>query len=253
MDAKRPLIFIDLDDTLFQTARKMPKQQDKQVAAFDKEGQPNSFMNSVQQSLFSWLSSSADVIPVTARSIEAYSRVKLPFTHGAICSFGGSILLANGTLDNTWHHLMQQQLDALQAHLKQLSAVSLAVGRELGVSIRSWVVEEQGLGLYVVVKQGEGNDALLQQVLQAVTAQGLLVGMQAHTNSNNLAFLPNCLSKQNAVKEWLQRDQTLHGERPILGFGDSISDLGFLQQCHFWATPAQSQLANEFLNRGVDD
>lgn len=253
MDAKRPLIFIDLDDTLFQTARKMPDQQAKQVAAFDKEGQPNSFMNSVQQSLFSWLSSSADVIPVTARSIEAYSRVKLPFTHGAICSFGGSILLANGTLDNTWHHLMQQQLDALQAHLKQLSAVSLAVGRELGVSIRSWVVEEQGLGLYVVVKQGEGNDALLQQVLQAVTAQGLLVGMQAHTNSNNLAFLPNCLSKQNAVKEWLQRDQTLHGERPILGFGDSISDLGFLQQCHFWATPAQSQLANEFLNRGVDD
>ncbi len=245
MDTKRPLVFVDLDDTLFQTARKMPKQQARQVAAFDKNGQPNSFMNSVQQSLFSWLSSSTDVVPVTARSIEAYSRVKLPFTHGAICSFGGSILLANGTLDNSWHNVMQQQLHALQADLQQISAASLAVGQKLGVSIRSWVVEEQGLGLYVVVKQGEGDDGLLQQVLQAVQAQNLLTGMQVHLNSNNLAFLPNGLSKQNAVKEWLKRDQAQQGERPVLGFGDSISDLGFLQVCHFWATPAQSQLAAE--------
>ncbi|EIU1491989.1 trehalose phosphatase, partial [Pseudomonas aeruginosa] len=27
------------------------------------------------------------------------------------------------------------------------------------------------------------------------------------------------------------------------GFGDSITDLGFMGLCHMWATPARSQLA----------
>jgi hypothetical protein len=29
----------------------------------------------------------------------------------------------------------------------------------------------------------------------------------------------------------------------VLGFGDSITDLGFMDLCTFWSTPARSQLA----------
>jgi len=67
--------------------------------------------------------------------------------------------------------------------------------------------------------------------------------MHIHGNGNNLAFLPNGLAKRLAVQELLRRDIELNGERPVLGFGDSITDLGFMDLCHMWATPARSQLA----------
>jgi hypothetical protein len=67
--------------------------------------------------------------------------------------------------------------------------------------------------------------------------------MHIHANSNNLAFLPASLSKRVAVQELLRRDREVNGERPVLGFGDSITDLGFMDECHMWATPARSQLA----------
>jgi hypothetical protein len=74
MSTKRPLVFVDLDDTLFQTARKMPEGVARAVATLDVNGQPNGFMTPVQQALVDWLLGSADVVPVTARSVEAYSR-----------------------------------------------------------------------------------------------------------------------------------------------------------------------------------
>ena len=49
MVADRPLVFVDLDDTLFQTARKMAAGEPRMVASLDVQGQPNGFMNPVQQ------------------------------------------------------------------------------------------------------------------------------------------------------------------------------------------------------------
>ena len=45
----KPLFLMDLDDTLLQTARKMPVDMPRQVAALDKHGQPLSFTNPKQQ------------------------------------------------------------------------------------------------------------------------------------------------------------------------------------------------------------
>ena len=40
MNDVRPLIFVDLDDTLFQTARKTPADIEKHVATLDISGMP---------------------------------------------------------------------------------------------------------------------------------------------------------------------------------------------------------------------
>lgn len=88
MSSNRPLVFVDLDDTLFQTARKMVEGTPRTTATLDVHGQPNGYMNPVQHSFVNWLLASADVVPVTARSVEAYSRVA--FLHG------GGYLLAWG-------------------------------------------------------------------------------------------------------------------------------------------------------------
>ncbi|WP_122501610.1 trehalose phosphatase [Pseudomonas viridiflava] len=247
MNDVRPLIFVDLDDTLFQTARKTPVDIEKHVATLDISGNANGYMTNVQKSFAHWLLAHSDVVPVTARSVEAYSRVKLPFTAGAICSHGGVMLDVMGRVDKDWHEQMKQTLAAYQTRLHELSAATLAIGQDMGVSLRGWVVEEARLFHYVVTKHNENDDSILTRVLAEVQARGLLDDMHVHGNGNNLAFLPNGLAKRYAVQEWLLRDKAVNGERPVLGFGDSITDLGFMDECHWWATPARSQLARMFV------
>ncbi|BAP43469.1 trehalose phosphatase [Pseudomonas sp. 21LCFQ02] len=247
MSNPRPLILVDLDDTLFQTARKTAPGIEKHPATVDISGNPNGYMTNVQQSFVNWMLANADVVPVTARSVEAYSRVKLPFTQGAICSHGGVMLDAGGRVDQDWNEQMKQTLAGYQMRLHELCAATLAIGQELGFSLRGWVVEEARLFHYVVTKHNESDDRILERVLAEVQTRGLLDGMHVHGNGNNLAFLPDGLAKRYAVQEWLRRDRAVHGERPVLGFGDSITDLDFMNECHWWATPARSQLARVFL------
>jgi len=247
MSHDRPLISVDLDDTPFQTARKTPADIEKHVATLDISGNANGYMTNVQKSFAHWLLAHSDVVPVTARSVEAYSRVKLPFTAGAICSHGGVMLDVMGRLDYDWNEQMKQTLASYQSRLHELSATTLAIGQELGFSLRGWVVEEAQLFHYVVTKHNESDDSILGKVLAEVQARGLLDGMHIHGNGNNLAFLPEGLAKRYAVQEWLRRDKAINGERPVLGFGDSITDLGFMEECHWWATPARSQLAKMFV------
>ena len=48
------------------------------------------------------------------------------------------------------------------------------------------------------------------------------------------------------TSDWflLDQDRQEQGERVVLGFGDSLSDLGFLGECHWWGTPRQGQIAH---------
>lgn len=238
-----PLVFVDLDDTLFQTARKMGDGE-RFPASFDVDGNSSGYMSVVQKQFIEWLLATADVVPVTARSVEAYSRVKIPFVHGAICAHGGVILAPDNTLDADWNTHMTSELALFQGRLEDLCATTLQIGADLGISLRGWVVDEAGLTHYVVTKQNEKDDTVLDTVQAEVRKRGLLDGMYVHGNGNNLAFLPLALRKQNAVQEWIKRDVAMHGERPRMGFGDSISDLGFMNECHWWATPRRGQLAD---------
>lgn len=243
MSDVRPLVFVDLDDTLFQTARKMPANSARHTATLDASGNPNGFMTPVQKQFTDWLLSSADVVPVTARSTEVFQRVSIPFNQGAVCSHGGVMLDAEGKMDQAWRCRMESLLGPLQEWLHELSRLTLEAGQNMGLSLRGWVVEEQGLGQYVVTKHNQMQDSVLLDLLAEVRGKGLLDDMHIHANGNNLAFLPLGLEKKQAVLEWLRRDAGINGERPVMGFGDSLTDLGFMQECHFWATPAASQLA----------
>ena len=240
----KPLFLVDLDDTLLQTARKMPVNMPRQVAALDKHGQPLSFTNPKQQAFIEWLLACADVVPVTARSVDAFKRVQIPFHQGAICAHGAVILSANGEIDLDWHQQMMLRLADYKDELHQITEQFATIGRELGLQLRTWLVEEQGLSCYALAKQSGHDDVVLADVEQQLRQQYDLAKFYIHRNANNLAILPNVLHKKFAVDYWLQQDKTHHGQRPILGFGDSLSDVDFLQLCDWWATPQQGQLAN---------
>lgn len=241
----RPLALVDLDDTLFQTARKMAEGSGRHPASFDVSDQVSGYMSDVQKSFVEWLLQTTDVVPVTARSAEAFHRVRLGFNRGAVCSHGAVILNSDGTVNEEWHEKMGELLHSFQDRLPALCATALQIGEELGISLRGWVVEEAQQQHYVVIKHNTGVDADLLRIRDEVQARGLIDGMHFHANGNNLALLPDGLAKRVAVEHVLKLDRLKNGVRPVLGFGDSITDLGFMQLCTFWSTPANSQLAKK--------
>ena len=104
----KPLVFVDLDDTLFQTNRKSAPTDLHKIATTDKSGQPLSYMKPKQQVFVNWLFESTEVIPVTARSVEGLQRVQLPFQSGAVCSHGGTIIDAQQNIDMDWWNIQKQ-------------------------------------------------------------------------------------------------------------------------------------------------
>lgn len=248
-----PIALVDLDDTLFQTHRRIQPQADFQAVTIDKQGQPLAYMNPVQQNFVQWLLQSSQVIPVTARSAEALSRVQLPFSYGAVCSHGGTVLNADMSVNQTWQDFMLQTLADYQARFRILMDAVLAKAQDFG-SIRTWIVEEQGLGLYLVAKQNTENDNpyainFLPQLLHSLD-KTLLAGFYFHLNGNNLALIPEPVSKANAAKFLL--NQLDLGQRPIIGYGDSLSDVAFLNQCHWWGVPQHSQI-NRWVNHHLTE
>ena len=128
----KPLLLTDLDDTLFQTARKMPEDADKIPAAQGLNGETISFMHPWQQDFIHWALGCMTVIPVTARGIDSLQRVHLPFQHEAVCVHGAAILTSEGTLDADWHSQMQQQLAPYQSRLPDMLADALQTGKNMG-------------------------------------------------------------------------------------------------------------------------
>lgn len=239
----KPLFLLDLDDTVLQTARKMSPDAPRQVAALDKHGQPLSFTNNTQRQFLDWLLATADVVPVTARSVDACKRVQISFSRGAICAHGAVMLNADGEIDADWHNHMIGVLGKYQSAIHSITQQLANIGIAMGLSLRTWVVEEQGMSIYALAKQNNHTDEVLAMVEGRLRQTTDLSEFYIHRNGNNLAVLPKVLHKSFAVQEWLRRDREQHGERPVLGFGDSLSDVGFMQLCDWWATPKNGQLA----------
>lgn len=70
-----------------------------------------------------------------------------------------------------------------------------------------------------------------------------------HLNGNNLALIPHYVSKQKAVEFYLNKHDPQR-ERAVLGWGDSLSDAGFLTCCDWFGMPKNSQL-DKFLAQSL--
>ena len=129
----KPYALMDLDDTLFQTQRKIAAWQlpmDGLVAAtVDKQNAPLSFLTPKQCHFFNWLSQSTELIPVTARDTTEIMRVKLPFDSWQVLTHGAVIIEPSGQICARWQRLMAGQLVALQSprHGSKLANYQTAV------------------------------------------------------------------------------------------------------------------------------
>jgi len=239
----RRVVFVDLDDTLFQTARKNP--QARTVAAVDGDNRPLSYQSDRQATFLHWLAEGATVIPVTGRSVQAFRRVILPLGRQAICSFGGVILGPDGAPDPEWHRRIMPAARTAEPILATLESEVRAIAADLAIDVRHRILHDADLPLYLSVKHNASHAEETARLAEAVRST-LPDGWTLHLNDANLALRPAFLDKAHAVAFLIERLETEQGPLLTVGVGDSFTDLGYMALCDYALTPTRAQIASLF-------
>lgn len=234
----RPIFLTDLDDFLFNLKHKCVNAA-RQISTTE-SGQPQSFMNATQIAFFNWLFSSTRVVPVTGRSFESFSRIGLPFTSGAILAFGGIILRPDGSPDPIWLDRIKTKAAAESGRLQELKVTIDATAERLQSGLAGKIVSSLGVEQYVKVVSLAGKSNVDHcQVIADDLRQALPAGWQIHHNNSQVCAMPPFLRKELAVQYFLEN---IAGEFPfVIGGGDSLSDLGFINMAHYGLFPNPSQ------------
>jgi hydroxymethylpyrimidine pyrophosphatase-like HAD family hydrolase len=240
-------IFLDLDDTLFQTLRKCEHGPDDpwlEVRAFLPDGTPNSFATRKQQWLWQWFQKDFKIVPVTARDAGAFGRVNLPFREEVVLNHGAVILDKNRHVHKPWMERMQ---DLLPCYYSKLLAVwedvQIYVDRYEGYKLR--LVRDFGIDWFGVVKHKSSLESPLQRLLDEVVKRHPFIqdgNIYTHLNGNNLAILPKIINKEDAVGYLLDHYRRLHPDILTFGAGDSRTDAPFLSLCDYALIPKNTQL-----------
>ncbi|MGZ4955924.1 hydrolase [Methylobacter sp.] len=237
-------IFLDLDDTLFQTLRKCAPGADLQVRAFLPDGTANSFATQKQRWLWHWLSKGFKIVPVTARDVHAFERVNLPFQEEVVLNHGAVILDKQRIVDKVWMDRIMQALPMYHQKLLEVWAeVELYATRHCGFKPR--LVNDFDTIWYGVIKHSDGTEAILKTLLDQVIMPHPHVvdgSLYWHLNGNNLALLPKIINKESAVSYLLEGYRKQHPELLTFGAGDSKTDAPFMALCDYALIPKNTQL-----------
>ncbi|MCX7100817.1 MAG: hydrolase [Methylobacter sp.] len=239
-------IFLDLDDTLFQTLRKcVPGVNDHnlEVRAYLPDGTANSFATHKQQWLWHWLAKGFKIVPVTARDVHAFERVNLPFQEEVVLNHGAVILDKQRVVDKVWMEQIMQELPIYHDKLLELWAeVELYAKRNSGFKPR--LVNDFDITWYGVIKHSDGTEAVLKTLMDEVIIEHPHIidgSLYWHLNGNNLALLPKIINKESAVS-YLLDGYKQHSEVLTFGAGDSKTDAPFMALCDYALIPKNTQL-----------
>lgn len=157
----KPVVFSDLDDTLFQTRRKMVDElalEPYRPGALDRSMQARSFMTEEQSMLVDWLLKHADFITVTARRTEEIGRVTIPFHSWAIVTHGAVILTPEGKPDEEWKAQMLMSLSDYRDQLLTMQRDITSLMETRG--IQGWArinYEYDNTPVYLVMKHTDST------------------------------------------------------------------------------------------------
>ena len=241
------ILFVDLDDTLFQTLAKYSGDSTLEPVAYYKSGEPCSYASQKQRSLFSFFDTNMTVIPTTARDLDAFRRVNLGFTSYAICNFGGTIILPSGEIDRIWEQQITTHLTSLVPSLHLLLAEINNFCAASNFPGRAKIISDYGTDFYLVFKDPEKQLHRLDIVEREIILPWLAMQDKAffvHKNANNLAVVPSSINKAHAVEYLISIFKKSDKDLITFGMGDSRTDAKFMALCDYAITPKTSQLAS---------
>ncbi|WP_317205881.1 HAD family hydrolase [Janthinobacterium sp.] len=242
----KKFLFVDLDDTLFQTPKKCAAELALEPAAYLKDGAPCSFTTPRQRAFLDFARRDMTLIPATARNADAFGRVGLPFASYAVLDYGGVVLQPGGALDAGWLELMRADMHLALPGLREAMRVIDDFQAALGRPARARLIEDYATPFYIVVKDHEAKGERLAEIEEQVLqpwVDGAGADFFIHRNGNNLALLPKTLNKARAVSYLRAELEAEHGPIVSFGMGDSRSDARFMAACDYAIIPSGTQLA----------
>lgn len=242
----KKFLFVDLDDTLFQTPGKCAAEEDLRPAAYLKDGAACSFTTSRQRAFFELMHREMTLIPATARNRDALDRVDLPFTSYSIIDYGGVVLQPGGVVDEEWLETMRVDMARALDGLHEAMQVIDVYSERVGLEGRARLIEDCATPFYIVVKDPDKQAERLEQIEREAVAPWIAAAGKdffIHRNGNNLAVLPKTLNKARAVEYVRRMLVAEYGEIMTLGMGDSKSDARFMAACDYAIIPSRTQLA----------
>ncbi|MBY3157232.1 hypothetical protein HFO56_33445 [Rhizobium laguerreae] len=240
-----PIVFTDIDDTLCQNERHVADAAREGLVSISRAMLHNTCMTVKQQNLLRWLVQTTELVPVTARGIADFSDIDIDFggSHRIVAN-GAVILDRDGRHDEGWARLMAEQMAPYQEQFDQIVKTIENFCSAWGHDVESRITSERGMSISALfhTKEGDrGNESALALIRDGVENRG----WHTHLNGNTLAFTPPPVSKRRAVEHLLGRIEGAR-HRPVIGMGDSLSDLGFMSQCDFLSIPRGSQISSAF-------
>jgi hydroxymethylpyrimidine pyrophosphatase-like HAD family hydrolase len=242
-----PIVLTDLDDTFFRNVKKIPEGDlDGCIEIVTDTGDRISVMTRRQAALFSWIRSTCEIIPVTARSLEAFRRINLSFGDSwKIAGNGAVVIRPDGEIDEEWAAIMRTELVAYAGILQEMHDAAAWRVRAAGLEFVVKRYAEYGHE-HCVLFSCEGGDLSYLADIAGRLRFGLTDDIHIHHNAGTLAFTAGPVSKKRASEYVLSKIGGLD-HRPVLAFGDSLSDLPFMSLGDFVCAPMGSQISDRTL------
>lgn len=234
---KKAILFIDLDDTIFQTKR---KNEQGYIPVTEHENPKNiSYMTKAQDIFTDIFFSYPDleIIPVTARNLEQYNRTFLSKDNRIntfITCFGADIYNKH-KIDIFWEEFINSEYlkvnNKLELIYERISKIYDSDKFNLSISENRYIIaKNKSRDINIFQEQ---NKSLKNEISEILTNEYVI-----HSNSNYLSIIPNFIDKSKAIEYIIDK------YNPILtiGAGDSISDYGFMKLCNYKIIPSNSQI-----------
>jgi len=237
------LIFIDLDDTIFQTIRKNPNAK---IPATESPNHLTVSYMSQEQNLFLGLlnaNETALIIPVTARDYDQYKRTFISredkIAYASI--FFGAEILHKHESDVLWKSHVKSKLMSLSLKVADLKPV---IERRLNAELYNiYNVNDY----YLVIKhKDKSNYCEYNKSCFNMLKELIPYDYSYFINDNNITIVPKCIDKKNAVEYLIDKIKP----KLTIGIGDSMSDWNFMDLCDFKIIPKNSQI-NRVINNNL--
>lgn len=231
---KHSILFLDLDDTIFQTKRR------NDTGIFEatvSEKKPNvSYMTNYQKIFFDMFLQieNLKIIPLTARILEQYKRVTIlkntNITEASL--YFGGMILKNMEIDINWDNIVKNKYKNLNLTLNELhNKVNNLIDKS---SFKVSILD----GFYLSIKNKDPKDKEAMKLLYSEVQKLVNDEYFIHFNNNNIALVPEFIGKKHTAQYFIEK----YEPEMTIGMGDSISDLKFMELCDFKIVPSKSQI-----------